>query len=245
MNVVSDEFTKILGGDLQKFMSIETDGICECNEYCYREGICRSFQITTIRIKFVDIPSIAKSIWEKANDHKSKAFHRKNKIRMLLDGVDNRIDVYCLDRILKINKIWELNNLDWSYINGYYGHEVDKIQLNEETVGLINSQYERCNQLKSLKEKMEYILTLEYGYILDSLKNCDYQLEEVERDLIFFPQKNHYQKVKKKNTYRSRQKDTIMGLCIYEHGTYRVIDGYNRLSQSKLKEVTIINAFRK
>ena len=244
MNKVNDDLEKILKSDLQKFMTIQTDGICECNDYCYREGVCRSFQITHLQVQAVDISSIAKYLWEKSNDTKSKGFHRANKLRLFFDGVDRRIDVYCLERILTINKIWETSNWDWFHTNGYYGHELDRVQLNEIIAEQILKQLDECNKLKSLKEKIEYLLVLEYGYILDTLKDCEYQIEEVERDLVFFPQKNHYQKVKNKTTYKTRVKDSIMGLCQFEEGSYRVIDGYNRLSQSKSKVVTIINAFK-
>lgn len=244
MNVVSEDFKTALCSDLQKFMSIQTEGICECNDYCYREGVCRSYQITNIQIQSVDVLAIANFIWNKSNDTKSKAFHRQDKIRMLFDGVDKRIDVYCLERILTINKIWEIINWDWYHSNGYYGHEIDKIVINSEIAELINQQVNDCNNLTKLKDKMEYLLKLEYGYILDSLQNCNYQIEEVEKDSIFFPQKAHYEKVKNKNNYKNRPKDNIMGLCLFQDGSYRVIDGYNRLSQSKSKLVTIINAFK-
>jgi hypothetical protein len=244
MNVVNEDFRSALDSDLQKFMLIQTEGICDCNEYCHREGVCRSFQITTIDIQSVDILSIANFIWEKSNDTKTKSFYRQDKIRMLFDGVDKRIDIYCLERILTINKIWKTENWDWNYINGYYGHEIDAVKINEHIADEINLQVQECNKLTNLKDKIEYLLKLEYGYVLDTLKDCNYQIQEVDKNLIFFPQKSHFKKVKKKTNYKNRQKDNIMGLCLLEDGSYRVIDGYNRLSQSRSKSVTIINAFK-
>lgn len=244
MNAVSEDFKTVLCSDFQKFMSVQTEGICDCNEYCYMEGVCRSYQITNIQIQFVDVSAIANFIWEKSNDTKSKSFHRQNKIRLLFDGVDKRIDIYCLERILTINRIWEAINWDWYHSNGYYGHEIDKIIVNSEIADLINHQVNECEKLVTLKDKVEYLLKLEYGYILDSLQDCNYQIDEVDRDLIFFPQKAHFEKVKKRSSYKNRSKDNIMGLCLFEDGSYRVIDGYNRLSQSKSKSVTIINAFK-
>jgi hypothetical protein len=99
--------------------------------------------------------------------------------------------------------------------------------------------------LQSLKEKVEYILQLEYGFILDSIKDCEFEITTIKTSDLVFPQKTHLEKVKKAAIYKGLKKDNILGVCFFDGKQYKIIDGYNRLSQVTSKRVTIIKAFKK
>jgi hypothetical protein len=240
-----DEVEAILSGDLQRFAKIQTNGTCNCNDYCFREGVCRSFQITDIEIQQVDINSISTHVWEKVNNTKSLDFKRNENLKFLLEGYNTKIDAYCLERILTINKIFKTENWHWSYSNGYYGHEIDSLKLNADILQDVITHFRNVVSLQSLKEKVEYILKLEYGFILDSIKDCEFEITIIKTSDLVFPQKTHLEKVKKAAIYKGLKKDNILGVCFFDGKQYKIIDGYNRLSQVTSKRVTIIKAFKK
>jgi hypothetical protein len=233
---------QVLQSDFKEFMNIETNGICNCDKYCELEGTCRAFVISGFDIKNIDLIKMSEFIWNKLNDTNSLSFKRKEKLTSFFEGYDSRLDLYCLERILCINKLYDCGNWSFSYLNGYYGQEIKELKIHPTIQEDLISQIEKLVILKTFRDKIEFILSLEYGFIIEQLKECNYRIEKVNRESIYFAQKKHYEKVKKNFLYKNRTSDTIMGICLKEQDKYRVIDGYNRLSKTKKKEILVIIA---
>lgn len=98
---------------------------------------------------------------------------------------DNLINFYCFDRILSYYKIYELSNYGFDICDGYYGDELNGVFFKKE-----NEVFDRLKELLNLKldiDKIEYILDLEYGYLIDSVANkstakiiTDFDLEKIK-----------------------------------------------------------------
>lgn len=230
--------------DFQQFINIDIDGICHCNEYCKEEGVCRGFNITGIDIKNISFTDIAKFIWSNSHNIGSKQYNRTQKLLSLFEGYDSQLDIYCIERLLAIHKLYDSSNWTFSYLNGYYGHEIDKLVINQNIQDEIKSEVEKLLSFNTFKEKVNYILTLEYGFVSDQLKDCAYKFETIERSKLYFPQTKHYKKVSKKTYYKKRDPDSIFGICLKQGEKYRVIDGYNRLSQTTKDRIKIICAYQ-
>ncbi len=140
-------------------------------------------------------------------------------------------DAYCLDRILSINGF---RNADSFYIDigdGYYGQELDGVYLNME--GYVNKQILEMLALPSITKKIEYVLKLEYGYLLDCVKDREWEIKKVYEDELSFGQCDHYQKLNKNVCLEYENYPYAKGICIPSENKYKVIDGYHRLSSTE------------
>lgn len=236
------ELESITTLNFDKFIKLKVDGACNCDRYCIQEGICRAFSISSVEIEKINIQAIAEFIWNKINKTNSREFKRDDKIKRLLMGYDSKFEIYCIERILSNYKLWDISNWEYTYINGYYGHEVDSLLLDETIGSRILLDIEKVIELQSFKDKVEFLLFQEYGFILETLTNCRYEIKRISRNDLYFPQTRHLEIVKKNDWYLDRKRTSIMGICIEESGRFRVVDGYNRLSQTNHKMVTIITA---
>lgn len=154
------------------------------------------------------------------------------------------IDQYCIDRILKIYNfqdpsLWEIN-----VCSGYYGQEI-------ESASFIN-MHKLADKIKEFiliemdLDKIKFILELEYGYILDSLKkastvaikssNIDYLKSSIQLN------ENYSNKLNKENLeYYSQKMDNNMNfdfpffIAQEKNGQLFLIDGYHRFLSLKKK----------
>lgn len=215
---------------------------CE-NHGCDDEGICRCYTITDVEIKNVDVLAISYSIFSEIFNTKSTQYKRDNKLNQILYGFNQEIDLYCIDRILRISKIWENDNWNTSWGPNYYGDELDNIEMSDKLYANLISKISHLISLTNLKDKIQYVLELEYGYLLDKIKDKSYEVVEIDKSKIIFGQEDYKKKIDILNYYSDIKYDLIRGVCLFKNDEFRVIDGYHRLLSTKKEKVKIISIY--
>lgn len=150
------------------------------------------------------------------------------------------IDVYGLERILN-HFIKDGECFDPAATGGYYGEELGSIKLHYDIGLKVDEAWSNYIKLNTLKAKVLFLLNLEYGYILDSLKNARFVIRIINKDCIVFPNQNYYKNLDNRN-YDNYE--LILGICKKSGQKYEVIDGYHRISVAKPKKIQIIVAYQ-
>jgi hypothetical protein len=181
-------------------ISYDINGSYDCeNHGCYDEGICRCYRINDVKILNVDISSMSNIIFSHFFDTNSLEYKRDNKINEIVYGFDNEVDIYCIDRILRLNKLYDKDNWEPCWGPGYYGDELETIDMKQSIYDKVINLIEKLKKYKTLKEKIEFILIEEYGYLLNKIKNKNYKIVEVNSNDIIYTQSSYVEKVKEKN----------------------------------------------
>jgi hypothetical protein len=168
---------------------------------------------------------------------------RNNAITQLLFGYDaNLVVEYCVDRILSHYSTWKLENWSYTIDNGFYGEEVNSIFIKTEIFNKIICHINEIEIIDELKDIVFYLLKLEYGEILDKLKDRDYVIDYIEKSKLIFPQKSHKKRVDSEDLSYYHYPLIPRGIVLCQDENYFVIDGYHRLSASKYEKVLVIIA---
>ena len=155
-----------LRNDFKYMVSYDYDTIYSCEESgCNEEGICRCGHITNTYLNKVDVSAIVTNIYSEIFDNSIST--KRNNVINSLWGISSEIQKYTIDRILRVNKIWKPEFWNINVSGGYYGQEIDEVILIEDMVLKINSQLEMAFQIDNLSERVEYLLTIENGFILE------------------------------------------------------------------------------
>jgi hypothetical protein len=234
----------IVGQNFRYNVNYDYSDYRNCDAYgCDDEGICRCGTIENAHVLTVDIPSIVNEIYANHFDN-SLATKRNSTINSILGGVSKEIDIYTIDRILRINKAYEPTNWEVQVCGGYYGQEIDDIILEDSVAQKIENQINEALSIIDLTSRIEYLLKLEYGNILPALQGRQYSLETVERDSIIFGSDEHYRKVNTKNLnhYSDKNYQGIRGIALVKDGKFRLIDGYHRSSTSENIKIQLLIA---
>jgi hypothetical protein len=234
----------IVGQNFRYNVNYDYSDYRNCDAYgCDDEGICRCGTIENAHVLTVDIPSIVNEIYANHFDN-SLATKRNSTINSILGGVSKEIDIYTIDRILRINKAYEPTNWEVQVCGGYYGQEIDDIILEDSVAQKIENQINEALSIIDLTSRIEYLLKLEYGNILPDLQNRQYSIETVERDSIIFGSDEHYRKVNTKNLdhYSDKNYHGIRGIALVKDGRFRLIDGYHRSSTSENIKIQLLIA---
>jgi hypothetical protein len=234
----------IVGQNFRYNVNYDYSDYRNCDAYgCDDEGICRCGTIENAHVLTVDIPSIVNEIYANHFDN-SLASKRNSTINSILGGVSKEIDIYTIDRILRINKAYEPTNWEVQVCGGYYGQEIDDIILEDSVAQKIENQINEALSIIDLTSRIEYLLKLEYGNILPALQGRQYSLETVERDSIIFGSDEHYRKVNTKSLdhYSDKNYQGIRGIALVKDGRFRLIDGYHRSSTSENIKIQLLIA---
>ena len=122
-------YNKIVNKSFQYCTEYDYDSLTSCSENgCDDEGICRCSTIENAHIISVNITSMINDIYPSYFD-KSLATKRNSTINSILGGVSKEIDIYTIDRILRINKVYEPTNWEINVCGGYYGQEIDNLVI--------------------------------------------------------------------------------------------------------------------
>lgn len=232
----------IVGVSFNYQTNYDYDAYRDCNAHgCDEEGICRCTTLENAHVVTVNIPLMTDKIYNSIFDN-SLSSKRNSTINSILGGVSKEIDIYTIDRILRINKAYEPTNWEVQVCGGYYGQEIDDVLLENPVAQKIEDQINEAFSIIDLKSRVEYLLMLEYGEILPDLKDIQYSIETVERDSIIFGSDEHYRKVNTKSLdhYSDKNYTGIRGIALVKDGKFRLIDGYHRSSTSENIKIQLL-----
>ena len=181
----------------------------ECGDYC------RCSKIINTRIKSFDYGGVIKAILSEKFDLKNfKHFFLERFVRIVLyENPDDFAEVLTC--------------------RGYYGEEIDGIEIDHGCCQEINNFVHLLNK-KSCKssEIVETCLIKEYGYVLESLKNKQWEIKSVALNKISVG--NEYRKLDEKTIERYKEDDSLLGcVCESSKDGLRLIDGYHRFLVAK------------
>jgi hypothetical protein len=236
--------SNIRGVDFKYDLEYDYDNHTSCSESgCDEEGICRCSTIHNAHVVSVNIPNMVNHIYDNYFDN-SISTKRNSIINSILGGVSKEIDIYTIDRILRINKAYKPSNWEVQVCGGYYGQEIDDVILEDDVAQKIEEQIDSAFDIIDLSKRIEYLLILEYGKILPELQGLTYSLETIERDNIIFGSYSHFRKVnvKKLDHYSDKIYNGIRGIALLKNNKYRLIDGYHRCSTSENRVIKILIA---
>lgn len=244
------DFTKIdFIYDITANYNYETS--CE-ESGCFDEGICRCSEIVDVVLNDIDISKVIKRIYTKyfETDLNDPANVRDRKLNSILSGTDintwKDINLYAVDRIATIFKLWDKELYDVGVENSYYGEELMSIKLHKNIADRINNELIVIKGFSSIKEIVEYLLVLEYGNILPKLEKCNYIVQPVYKGDIIFGSHKHHKNVKDKSLtfYSDDNYDKIRGIVIKDDNKFRLIDGYHRTHTTNKTEIKMIVAIK-
>lgn len=193
---------------------------------CNCDGMCRCSTIEGAHVKEVSIKSVVEHI------------KKENKIKC------SELEDYCMDRLARAYKMYNPDTWEVEVCTGYYGEEIKAVTFNNysDLCKALNEMLE----IKSAKNKIEYILKKEYGYLLESLKKAKYLIETIPTDSILLKSNTEYvKKVSPEDFYSDTEYKLIRGIVRPEDGVkgkYRLIDGFHRVITTKKKEIKVLVA---
>lgn len=219
--------------DFQYLVRYDYNTNYSCEEYdCRDEGICRCSKISNAKVEEIDLISITNHLYGKLIDTDLKSSNRNKKLNNILYGFD--IDEYCFNRILTINKLWDTEIYEINICRGYYGQEVESITIQDSILRKIENQFEEVLNFDSLSDKIRYILTLENGYLLESIKDVNFVFGEISNSDINIKNSDHHIKsISKKKFYEHYP--YLHGILKEKSGKYKIIDGHHRILSTKDK----------
>ncbi len=233
MSFLVDRDLKYYGVDYD----YDTEYSCE-ESGCNSEGICRCGRICNARVTGVSVDRVTDELYSQKFD-KSKSTERDIKINTLLFGTGKELDIYCIDRILRSYRIWDSDNWSVEVQGGYYGDEIGSIVLDESLARKIESDIDEVLSLNTVKEKIDFILKKEYGYLLPELDGCDYELATISINDVVFGSDGHYRKIQQENLehYYPNSYEGIRGVVKKDGPKYKIIDGYHRMYAGGLGKI--------
>lgn len=231
----------------QYWIDYTPEGEYSCSERgCDDEGICRCYRIISVEIESVDLMAITNTIYDRMFPKGSIQTKRDNQINIILNGYDQATaDKYCIYRILVTNRVFDAGSWEPTWEHNYYGEEVSSIDL--IPYRKVNEEIEKVVSMENLSDKIKFVLTLEYGRVLERLQDLDFTIVMANRDDIVLGQTNHQTTVGLKNLdfYSDRKYDLPRGVAYSDGTKWRIVDGYHRISQTKLEKIPIIGAKQK
>jgi len=214
-------------------------GRCTCeNDYCR----CMVIDEDDVRINTNSIN--AQTLLDLFIENKTQ-YKREKKINETLEGSD--INLYAIGRIIAINKLYDRNSYNVNISGGYYGEELDSVKIYSSIANKVQEEIKFILQMDTIKEKIEYLLCLEYDHLLDDLYGKNWKVIEVDKSEINIPNIQHYKNVPMLDFYSDSNYNDIRCI-IRETGVkvgkkYKLTDGYHRLKNTKKKTVKAILSY--
>jgi len=190
---------------------------CDPDEY-----ICRCTKIISTEIEKVNAQEVVNHLIET---------HIKKQ---------NVLLKYCFDRLCYYYEVYD-KELYWvETCGGYYGGVIEGVYFDNEEKVL--EEFDKILNFNSDVERIQYLLKLEYGYLLEEIKDKNFVLAEViNANQLVIPQREHYMKLDKKAVENYKDRELPLGVCVLQNNNYRLIDGYHRVSANQdLEKVSVI-----
>lgn len=188
------------------------------DERC-KDDYCRCSTLEDIEILSINIEEVVKCFV----DH------------LKIDKKDE-ITIYCIDRILRHHKVYDVENWNVEAVGGYYGEELGDPYLNDklETAILLDIS----NMLNCGDSKVEYVLSLEYHNVLPQLQGKSWSIAKVDWDDVIVGNGSYMQKIPEEDIYEGYK--GIIAVCSKEGNKYRLWDGYHRFCKSSKGKIKIL-----
>lgn len=230
--------------DFHNCIKVDWNLSFSCEESgCTDEGICRCAEIVNPQILLVNISKISGKIYDFYFDNTQSTI-RNNTIQSLF-GITPQLNVYTINRILTVNKVWIDNFWNIKISQGYYGQECDGIFLTFEIAEKIQKQIEEALNLNSINDLIKHLLQLEYGHVIDKLKFKNFQIIDVPINDIVISNTNHFSNVYKSDHlehYSDKNYTGIRGIVTKLGDKYQLIDGYHRIAATENYNIKVILA---
>lgn len=183
---------------------------CTCDD-----DICRCRTIQNARVENICISEVVKALYHRYGGKDS-----------------NRIDMYCFDRACHARRIYDKDLYKIETCCGYYGEEIDGVYFEEEEK--IFNDYQGMLALTTPIEKIQYCLTLEYGYLLDCVRSAtSAHVVEVPFNKIHIPQREYFIKLDNNAIEEYKNRSLPVAVCGKSDFGYKLIDGYHRYVSNK------------
>jgi hypothetical protein len=225
----------------------------DCDSWgCDNEGICRCGQISDCSISDININMMVDSIYSDIYEDYTKSSKRDEKLNQILNGYGKDFNIYTIDRILRIKKVYKTENWDIEIIGGYYGEEVGDVTIKEDLAKELELLINKALEIEDINERVNFLLMLEYGSIHNKLIDVKYSIVEIDRDLIHYGSQSNKKSALKeiqnslKHHYNDhdskwvRNINTIMGIVVADGKMFRLIDGYHRCLSTNKKMIKVL-----
>jgi hypothetical protein len=136
--------------------------------------------------------------------------------------------------------MYNCENYEVHVCRGYYGDEICGVTMSPPE-GLIKTLCDFV-LLKESSRKIEYILNLEYNKVLPECKDREWEIKEIQRDLIHMGSEDHANRVKNEDLSMYKNWNLPCGIVIKQGKKYRLIDGYHRMTASTKDKVKVVVA---
>jgi hypothetical protein len=203
------------------------------------ESSCRCSYIDNIVINNINFNKIVSIIYDFFYD-KSMQTKRFFKLNFILNNIDSKIEMYVIQRICSIYKLWSEQSYIPNIEDSYYGKNIKGFKIKEEIIYIVNEKIKEISSIYSLEEKVYKLLELEYGYILPNIKNKKMKLIKLNKYEITYPNKEYYTKLSSNPLENYDNFNGIHGVVYKDSTNYYLVDGYNRISSTNKKNINVI-----
>jgi len=221
-----DDFQYMKGIDYRVRWS---DHACECDDDICRCATIESTEITAFNFKELEMCVVGALMAQRQKWMDLKV----SKGGPLMDvGVSESILRYALSKIFILNLGFDINQYAVDYSQGYYGDEVNKITFAQSQK--LNRDWLMVGNLHSDRMIIEFLLTREYGHLMDHVQNRDWIWKEVKASDVIIQTQEHYLS-KVCDAISKTPVLTSMPLIVIQEDpdreVYRLVDGYHRYAQ--------------
>jgi len=196
---------------------------CQNGSSCCDHDYCRCGVITNAHIKSVNINYV---------------------IDLMTKDCQDELLCYCVDRVMRISKVMDVNSWKINISGGYYGEEVHGVSLIEEAEKDTSNMLVELDKLTNI-DKIKKLLEYEYGWVLPKLKSLTrVKISEIPLEDINLFNDSYVRKLSKESIDYYKDYKLPRAVCILaaDHSNI-VIDGYHRMmsaQKNKLATVKII-----
>ena len=232
---------KIEQTDFRTWIDVEYSGYWPCNvDFCQRDGVCRCFTINKTSIQSINFWSIVKDIVRQVLHPDSTIYELDEKINKLVYGFDRDFDHYCIERLCVAAKLYKEDAWEINIEQSYYGEGIRSVEIKADILQKLLTNIEDIFTLKTLSQRITFLLNEEYGFVPDSVARGEALVENVSRQDIRVSNEKHYQLIPNNLDYLQNRTSDIIGVATKIGSQYHLIDGHHRLKNTKETTLKII-----
>lgn len=191
---------------------------------CDRAGcdsICRCGRFSNVRASSVSLTPDHITVEEQYVDRAGKNRKRTSTVSL--------IERYCIDRLMRVHKVYDTSLYEAHISGGYYGEEIVGASFENERAML--SDIQEMLNLSSDAEKVKFVLHAEYAAILDVIQDLQAVATEIVDLKKLVGNDEYITRLKRDYSgYSFGAEDLPVGVAVRVSGGIRIIDGYHRLT---------------